>query len=114
MKADDAKELRELRKENQRLKKIVADQAFGNCVTVDTLDRAVQDRCKRLSGRRESWSDAWMRRGEEEPPSWSWAHAISSFTHPPSLSPCCLIRAVRGVGDRGIPGSRDNTGTSRG
>lgn len=28
MKADDAKELRELRKENQRLKKIVADQAL--------------------------------------------------------------------------------------
>ena len=30
MKADDAKELRELRKENQRLKKIVADQALDN------------------------------------------------------------------------------------
>jgi putative transposase len=28
MKADDAKELKELRKENQRLKKIVADQAL--------------------------------------------------------------------------------------
>jgi putative transposase len=28
MKADEAKELRELRKENQRLKKIVADQAL--------------------------------------------------------------------------------------
>jgi putative transposase len=28
MKADDAKELRELRRENQRLKKIVADQAL--------------------------------------------------------------------------------------
>lgn len=28
MKADDAKELRELRSENQRLKKIVADQAL--------------------------------------------------------------------------------------
>jgi len=28
MKADDAKELRELRKENSRLKKIVADQAL--------------------------------------------------------------------------------------
>lgn len=28
MKADDAKELRELRKENQRLKKIVADQGL--------------------------------------------------------------------------------------
>jgi transposase-like protein len=28
LKADDAKELRELRKENQRLKKIVADQAL--------------------------------------------------------------------------------------
>ncbi len=28
MKAEDAKELRELRKENQRLKKIVADQAL--------------------------------------------------------------------------------------
>ena len=28
MKADDARELRELRKENQRLKKIVADQAL--------------------------------------------------------------------------------------
>jgi putative transposase len=28
MKADDAKELRDLRKENQRLKKIVADQAL--------------------------------------------------------------------------------------
>jgi putative transposase len=28
MKADDAKELRELCKENQRLKKIVADQAL--------------------------------------------------------------------------------------
>lgn len=28
MKADDAKELKELRKENQRLKKILADQAF--------------------------------------------------------------------------------------
>jgi len=28
MKADDAKELRELRKESQRLKKIVADQAL--------------------------------------------------------------------------------------
>ena len=28
MKADDAKELRKLRKENQRLKKIVADQAL--------------------------------------------------------------------------------------
>jgi putative transposase len=28
MKADDAKELRELRKENHRLKKIVADQAL--------------------------------------------------------------------------------------
>ena len=28
MKADDAKELRELRKENQRLRKIVADQAL--------------------------------------------------------------------------------------
>jgi transposase-like protein len=28
MKADDAKELRELRKENQRLNKIVADQAL--------------------------------------------------------------------------------------
>ncbi len=30
MKADDAKELRELREENQRLKKIVADQALDN------------------------------------------------------------------------------------
>jgi putative transposase len=30
MKADDAKELRELRKENQRLKKIVADLALDN------------------------------------------------------------------------------------
>ena len=30
MKADDAKELRELRKENQRLRKIVADQALDN------------------------------------------------------------------------------------
>lgn len=29
MKADDAKELRELRKENQRLKKIAADQALN-------------------------------------------------------------------------------------
>jgi putative transposase len=29
MKADDAKELKELRRENQRLKKIVADQALG-------------------------------------------------------------------------------------
>ena len=28
MKADDAKELKELRRENQRLKKIVADQAL--------------------------------------------------------------------------------------
>jgi hypothetical protein len=28
MKADDAKKLRELEKENQRLKKIVADQAL--------------------------------------------------------------------------------------
>ena len=28
MKADDAKELRELRRENQRLKKIVADQVL--------------------------------------------------------------------------------------
>jgi putative transposase len=28
MKADDAKELKELRKENSRLKKIVADQAL--------------------------------------------------------------------------------------
>ena len=28
MKADDAKELKELRRVNQRLKKIVADQAF--------------------------------------------------------------------------------------
>jgi putative transposase len=30
MKADDAKELRELRKENQRLKKIVADLSLDN------------------------------------------------------------------------------------
>jgi putative transposase len=30
MKADDAKELRQLRKENQRLKKVVADQALDN------------------------------------------------------------------------------------
>jgi len=30
MKADDAKELRELRKENQRLKKIVADLTLDN------------------------------------------------------------------------------------
>ena len=30
MKADDAKELRELQRENQRLKKIVADQALDN------------------------------------------------------------------------------------
>ena len=30
MKADDAKELRELRRENQRLKKIVADLALDN------------------------------------------------------------------------------------
>ena len=29
MKADDAKRLKELEKENQRLKKIVADQALG-------------------------------------------------------------------------------------
>ena len=33
MKADDAKELRELEKENQRLKKIMADQALD----IDTL-----------------------------------------------------------------------------
>ena len=30
MKADDAKELKELQRENQRLKKIVADQALDN------------------------------------------------------------------------------------
>jgi putative transposase len=33
MKADDAKKLKELEKENQRLKKIVADQALD----IDTL-----------------------------------------------------------------------------
>lgn len=32
MKADDAKELRELRRENERLKKIVAEQALDNAM----------------------------------------------------------------------------------
>jgi transposase-like protein len=35
MKADDAKELRELRKENQRLKKIVADLSLDNDMLKD-------------------------------------------------------------------------------
>jgi hypothetical protein len=38
MKADDAKRLRELEKENQRLKKIVADQALD----IDMLREVAQ------------------------------------------------------------------------
>ena len=53
MKADDAKKLKELEKENQRLKKIVADQALdidmlkelaeGNFLTPDRRRRAVAE-----------------------------------------------------------------------
>ena len=41
MKADDAKELRDLRKENQRLKKIVADQALD----IDMLKELNRGNC---------------------------------------------------------------------
>jgi len=41
MKADDAKKLRELEKQNQRLKKIVADQALD----IDMLREVAQGKC---------------------------------------------------------------------
>ena len=41
MKADDAKKLRDLRKENQRLKKIVADQALD----IDMLKELNRGNC---------------------------------------------------------------------